>query len=528
MRFVRQIVVGILVILCTAGTALSQEHGGTLRVYHRDSPASMSIYEETTVSTSIPMMGVFNNLVVFNPSESQNRLDNIIPDLAESWSWSGDGKDLTFKLRSGVLWHDGKPFTANDVKCSWDLLLGKAKEKLRINARETWWLNLDEATADREDRVTFHLKRPQPSFLALLASGLTPVYPCHVLPAEMRQHPIGTGPFKFVEFTPNQSIKLVRNPNYWKPGKPYLDGIEYTIIRDRSTAMLAFAAGKFDLTFPYEITIPMLKELKSQMPQAVCEIAPMNVSMTLSIAVKPPFDNPEVRRAIALSLDHKAFIDILGNGQGDIGTAVLPAPDGQWGMPKEMMATLPGYGADIKSSRVEAQRIMRSLGYGPDNRIGVKIMTRNLPDFRDPATIAADQLKNIWIDADLELVETANFLPRLLRSDFVLALTAIGSGLDDPDQSFYENYICDSKRNYSRYCNRDLDKLVDQQSIERDVQKRRHLVWKIDRQLQQDIARPILFYMRKATCWSPQVKGLRLQVNSIYNGWRMEDVWLDR
>jgi peptide/nickel transport system substrate-binding protein len=408
------------------------------------------------------------------------------------------------------------------------LLLGTAKEKLRINARETWWTNLNEVTADNEYQATFHLKRPQPSFLALLASGFSPVYPCHISSSEMRQHPVGTGPFKFVEFKPNQSIKVVRNPDYWKLGRPYLDGIEYTIIPNRSTAMLAFAAGQFDLTFPYEITIAMLKDLRSQMPQAVCEVTPMNVSMNLSITRKPPFDKIEVRRAIAKSLDRKAFIDILGEGQGDIGTALLPAPEGQWAMPKEIMEKLPGYDPDVNKSRAEAQNIMRSLGYGPDNRIGFKIITRNLPDFRDPASIAADQLKNIWVDSEVESVETANFLPRLMRSDFVVAMTAIGSGLDDPDQNFYENYICDSKRNYTRHCNREVDSLIDGQSMERDLQKRHETVWEIDRRLQEDVARPILFYMRKATCWSPEVNGLKLQVNSIYNGWRMEEVWLDR
>ena len=85
----------------------------------------------------------------------------------------------------------------------------------------------------------------QPSLLALLASGDTPVYPCHVSPAEMRTHPIGTGPFKFVEFKVNESIKLTRNLDYWKKGLPYLDGIEFTIIPNRSTAILAFIAGKF-------------------------------------------------------------------------------------------------------------------------------------------------------------------------------------------------------------------------------------------------------------------------------------------
>jgi peptide/nickel transport system substrate-binding protein len=243
-RFHRAIA-ALTVFLLIGGTVSAQKQGGTLRVYHRDSPASMSIYEETTLSTSMPMMGVFNNLVVFDPSQAQNRLGNIIPDLAESWSLSDDGKDVSFKLRSGVKWHDGKPFTANDVKCSWDLLLGKGQEKLRVNARETWWTNLGDVTADNEYQATFHLKRPQPSFLALLASGFSPVYPCHVSSSEMRQHPVGTGPFKFIEFKPNQSIKVIRNSDYWKPGRPYLDGIDYTIIPNRSTAMLAFAAGQF-------------------------------------------------------------------------------------------------------------------------------------------------------------------------------------------------------------------------------------------------------------------------------------------
>ena len=93
------------------------------------------------------------------------------------------------------------------------------------------------------------LKRPQPAFLALLATGMSPVYPCHVSPAQMRQHPIGTGPFKFVEFKPNEFIKLVKNPDYWKPGLPYLEAIEYTLLHNRSTAILAFVAGKYELTF---------------------------------------------------------------------------------------------------------------------------------------------------------------------------------------------------------------------------------------------------------------------------------------
>src|SRR5712692_2525362 len=122
-----------LVSLGAAHAALAQKSGGTLRVYHRDSPASMSIHEEGTVGVMMPMMGVFNNLVLFDQHVGQNSLQSIVPELATSWSWSEDGKELTFKLRDGVKWHDGQPFTAADVKCTYDLLTGKAPEKLRLN-----------------------------------------------------------------------------------------------------------------------------------------------------------------------------------------------------------------------------------------------------------------------------------------------------------------------------------------------------------------------------------------------------------
>src|SRR5580704_6638058 len=309
MRCRKRILTGAMLAslpLLASTAANAQKQGGTLRIFHRDSPANMSIHEEGTISVVAPMMPIFNNLVLFNQHEKQNRLDNIVPDLADSWSWSEDGKDLTFKLHQGVMWHDGKPFTAADVKCTWDLLQGKAKEKLRLNAREAWWANLDEVTVDNDYQATFHLKQPQPAFLAFLASGFTPAYPCHISPAQMRQHPIGTGPFKFVEFKPNQSIKVVKNPDYWKKGLPYLDGIEFTIVTNRSTAILGFIAGKFDMTFTTEVTVPLVKDIASQAPKAICQVVPNNNSTNLLLnRTKPPFDNADVRRAVMLALDRK-------------------------------------------------------------------------------------------------------------------------------------------------------------------------------------------------------------------------------
>ena len=98
--------------------ATAQQTGGILKFFHRDSPASMSIHEEATISTVAPMMGVFNNLVLFKQDEKQNRPEFIQPELAETWSWDEGNTRLTFKLRQGIKWHDGKPFTAADVKCT--------------------------------------------------------------------------------------------------------------------------------------------------------------------------------------------------------------------------------------------------------------------------------------------------------------------------------------------------------------------------------------------------------------------------
>ena len=141
----------LLVSLFAAETALAQKPGGILKMYTVDSPASMSILEEATVFAERPMMGVFNNLVMFDQHVKQNSLSSVVPDLATSWSWSEDGTELTFPLRQGVTWHDGRPFTAKDVKCTWDLLTGKSSEKLRINPRKAWYRNLEEVTINGDD-----------------------------------------------------------------------------------------------------------------------------------------------------------------------------------------------------------------------------------------------------------------------------------------------------------------------------------------------------------------------------------------
>jgi peptide/nickel transport system substrate-binding protein len=521
--------VSAVVLLLAACPAFAQKQGGTLRMYIWDNPPSASIHEEATVSTVTPFMSLYNNLVLYDQHERLNTPDNIRPELATSWSWSEDKTRLTFKLREGVKWHDGVAFTAKDVVCTLDKLQDKGSDKFRKNPRSIWFHNLKEVVANGDHEVSFHLNRPQSSFLYLFATGYNPVYPCHVSAADMRIKPIGTGPFKLVEFRSNESVKVVRNRDYWRKGHPFIDGIDWRVISNRSTRALAFVAGEFDMTFSLDLTVTLVKDIRSQLPKAICELQPTNNTMNLIVNRDlAPFNDATIRTALALAIDRKAFIDILTEGKAKIAGVLLPEPEGLWGMPPEVVAALPGYGADVEKSREEARKIMEGLGYGSGKPLKVKVATRNIPLYRDPAVLLIDQLKKIHVEAELDVIDTSVWFPKVARGEYSVGLNLTAAALDDPDVSFYENYACGSERNYTKYCNREVEKLIDAQSREIDLGKRKMLVWEVEKALAQDVARPIIMHNVAGLCWQPYVKGFVLQHNSLYNNWRFDDVWLDK
>jgi len=195
-------------------------------------------------------------------------------------------------------------------------------------------------------------------------------------------------------------------------------------------------------------------------------------------------------------------------------------------MPPDFLQTLPGYDPNVKKNRTDARQLMEKLSYGPNNRLKIKVSARDLPYLRDTAVILIDQLKQVYIDGELETIDTTNWFPKIMRKDYIVGVTG-GQGGPDPDQNLHQLYGCGGELNVSGYCSLEVDQLIDQQSSEANQEKRKKLVWEIERKLAADGARPIIFYDRRGTCWQPRVKGLTLMVNSLFNGWRMEEVWLD-
>jgi peptide/nickel transport system substrate-binding protein len=516
--------------LLAATPAAAQKSGGTLRLYHNDNPPSTSLLEESTIAAVTPFAAIFNNLVVFDPAKPHESIETVVPDLAESWSWDPTNTKLTFKLRQGVKWHDGKPFTAKDVQCTWRMLIGKGDvADFHRNPRRIWYTKLQDVSINGDYEATFELSAPQPSLTVLLASAFSAVYPCHVPQAIMRTRPVGTGPFKFVEFKRGESIRLVRNPDYFKKDRPYLDEITFRMIDSRATRMLAFATGEFDITFPSDVSVPLMKDMKARAPKAICEMITTGTQVNLMVnRENAPFDSPDIRKAMSLAIDRKPFNTILMEGLGLMGGAMLPKPVGEWSMLPEMVSSLTGYGPDTEKNVAEAQGIMQKLGYSDARPLQIKIQTRNLPTYRDPAVILTDQLKQIYIVSELDILDTPRWYARLAKKDYTIGLNVTGVSVDDPDGNLIESYSCKSERNYTQYCNAEVDRLLAAQSSELDKDKRKKIVWDIERLLVDDAARPSILFAAAGNCWQPYVRNFTPHDNSQYNNLRFEDVWLDK
>src|SRR5262245_24439267 len=306
---------GLFTLTVFAASPLSGQtpkSGGWLTLRLReDLPQGFAINETTTISTMWPAMPCFSNLVLFDPTKPTHGPDTIIGELAERWSWQDNHRALAFTLRHDVKWHDGNPFGAHDVKYTFDLLreAPEASARLRFNPRRDWYANVDRVDAIDAKTVVFRLKRPQPSFLLLLASGFTPIYAAHVPAASYRTGCVGTGPFKVKEWHKGEFVDYVKNPDYFVKGRPYLDGLRYVVIKERGTRIAALQAGQLDVSFPGEVPKASAEQLKQAVPQLVVTTYNQNVNDNIIMNVtKPPFDNLKVRLAVSHAIDRRALV----------------------------------------------------------------------------------------------------------------------------------------------------------------------------------------------------------------------------
>jgi peptide/nickel transport system substrate-binding protein len=504
------------------------KRGGVLVATPVTAAASFSIHEEATISTVQVAMPCYGNLLLVDQAKPRASEDTLVGELAERWEWQDRGRALALALRKGVTWHDGKPFGSADVRHTFDLLREApgTTARLRVNPRKDWYTNVQGVDTPDAHTAIVRLKRPQPSLLMMLGSGYSPVYPAHVAPAELRQKPVGTGPFRFVRHQVDQVIELERNPDYFVKGRPYLDGIRFMIISKRETQMAAVVTGQVDIGPLFGVTRAMAEAAVRNNPKLrAIETATNTEYNVLMNTKKPPFANPKVRLAVSLAVDRRGFQRGVMQGDAILSATMLPPPDGAWGIPASELATTPGFG-DPAESKARARALLAEAGFGPANPLKLAIATRLFAAQPDAAAYVASELALVGVSATVDTVETALWYSRLNRHEFLIAVNATGR-VDDPDPTFYENYACGSPRNYGDYCNAEVDRLIELQSSTTDRAKRRELVLEIQRRIEADAARPILGFAKQSVVFWPHVRGFVPHTN-IHNYHRMQDVWLDK
>jgi peptide/nickel transport system substrate-binding protein len=510
--------------------APAAKSGGVLNVAQReDTPQGFAIHESSTVSTTWPAMPCFSNLVLFDPLKQRESVETVIGELAEKWSWQDNYRNLVFFLRRNVKWHDGQPFTSKDVKFTFDMLreAPDAAGKLRINPRKDWYVNVQNVEAPDPYTVIFHLKRPQPALLLMMASGYTPIYAAHVPPAQYRTACVGTGPYKVKEWRKGEFIEYVKNPDYFVKGRPYLDGIKYIVIKERGTRVAALQAGQVDVAFPGDTSKTTAEQLKKAVPQMVFTRAAENVNENLIMNTKKaPFDNPKVRIAVSHAIDRRGLNQAVHQGGSTIGISMPSPPWGVWGVPEKDLSALVGYGK-LADEKAKAKKLMAEAGYTPDKPVKVEIVTRAIAVYVDMASFIVNDLKQIGIEASLKQIETAQWHAMATRGEYQIGANLTGIGIDDPDANFYENFACGSPRNYTFYCNEQIGAMIDRQSAEIDPKKRLAMVWEIERKLEEEASRPTLIWRVDNFAHWPSVKNL-IPHNNFYNYGRMQEVWLDK
>jgi peptide/nickel transport system substrate-binding protein len=442
----------------------------------------------------MPAGPLFNGLVYHNPVNP----DEIVCDLCESWTVSPDGKTYTFRLRDAQ-WHDGQPVTAEDIKFSLDRITEPGAIRVTTSVLRTFYEHQSAEVVDART-IRVPIKFASPLFLENLASEYMKMYPKHVaekLSPEEAQQPgklIGSGPWKLKEFKPNISIEYVRNPNYFKKGLPYFDGMIFTIVQDYNRRLAAMQVGQAQTTegptigsYGNEDPLRIQRETKGK-GRAIYIPEAMQIFLILHMN-KPPFNDPRVRRAVFLATDRQELVKIARCADpygcfGSVGT-FLPNKGAQVVESPEELAQTPGWRQPKDQDIAEARALMAAAGYA--NGVKVTLNLLSVPVFVRHAEVLAEQLrKSLNIECIIEPVDGPAALDRTLRGLPHVTLTASGIILLDPADYLNQHFLSmGGQKNPDRWSHPRLTELIEAQARELDQGKRLSLFKEAVKILQQ-------------------------------------------
>ncbi|KAA2244254.1 ABC transporter substrate-binding protein [Salinarimonas soli] len=396
------------------------------------------------------------NGTIYESLTSVDKDLRVVPGLAESWAVSPDGKTYTFKLRSGVTFHNGAPMQAADVVAS----LERVRSKDIASPLASRLAAVDAITAADDATVTLTLKEPSAPLLAGLSS--IAVVPRGFLADKdgLQRQPVGTGPFKFKEWQPNGFIDLTRHEGYWTKGEPKVESVRFNIVPESATRQVGVASGQYAILPNIDAATAL--QLKGRPNVQLAQTLELAYSLIGFNTSKPPFDNAKVRQAVSFALNRKEIIDAALFGSGVPGGPISPALTA-WAVNVDRF---PCY----KTDPAKAKALIAEAGVPAPIKATMLVLPRQ--DIKDMAQVVQQQLKSVGIDLELKIPELGQFIQDWRNSNFdVFAST--NAGAVDPDDYLYRTFRSGGSTNVFKYANPEVDKLLDEGRVSTQPEARK-------------------------------------------------------
>ncbi len=500
------------------------KRGGTLTLAFG---VTTSNYDMQQGAANTVLCHMYNNLIRLNIVDG---LKTIVPDLAEKWDMTPDGLSYTFKLRSGVQFHDGAPLSSADVVATYNRMIFPPMGI--VSLLKDRFSNVTKIEAVDPLTVKFTLSQPSAIFLLILTDTTQAIYSKKTLDAnnnDLRKVQVapGTGPFMFKSYKEAEAWTFVKNPNYWNKDLPYLDTLQLIHVAawsDRGTAVLT---GQADMS--WNVSKETWDEgAKKSDTTKTNRLGNFGAYEVIINTKQKPFDDPRVRRAINLALNKQGLITAFST-QEQIDLSRWVPHGGEFATPREKIATLPGYRADKTQDIADAKKLLADAGF-PNGIPGVELLSASVaPHAEVMAPAIQDQLKRaLNIEIKIRVAERSILVESEKSGAFTLVLDTPGGPIVDFSPIANTYFKTGGSQNYGSYSNPKFDDLLKQADAEIDPNKRRVLLDQMQDMLDNDPPWLFIGYTDHLLMWRAYVKGLALDKRAISEWGRVDTAWLDK
>lgn len=506
----------LAVAFTASAAAQTPKPGGVANVIIQPEPPGLMVAMVQNGPTQMVAGNIYEGLLRYNAKLEPQ------PGLAESWTVSGEGKVYTFKLKQGVTWHDGKPFSAADVLFTVDFIK-QTNPRARANL-----VMVESVTAPDESTVVFTLKQPFGPFLGIFEVGSLPMVPKHIYDgidwktAPANNTPIGTGPFMFKEWQKGSFIKLVKNPNYHVKGKPYLEEIYWHVIPDAAARSVAFETGKIDVLPGGSVEnfdVPRLSKLKD-----VCVtgkgwefFGPLSW-MWLNNR-QGPTSNKLFRQAVMYAIDRDFGKNVVWNGLGSVATGPISSATRFFDKSLAKYTYDPG----------KAKALLKEAGYK-----GEKVRFMPLPygeTWQRWGEAVRQNLQDVGINIEMVATDVPGYNQKLSEWDYDIGFSYLYQ-YGDPALGVGRSYITSNIakgspfNNVEGYSNPEVDRLFAEAAVAFPDSKRQELYNQVMKILIDDVPVAWLLELEFPTIYRCKVKDLVTTGIGVNDGFR--DAWIDK